>query len=93
MSEIQEMVLPASSHSLDLEHGSLLYIETATMLLRYAGLSILTNPNFLHQGEQAHLGYGLRSTRKTNPAISLEELPWLIWWFSRTCMKITLIAW
>lgn len=75
MSEIQEIVLPEPTYSPDLEHGSLLYIGTATVLLRYAGLSILTDPNFLHQGEQVHLGYGLRSRRKTKPAISLEELP------------------
>ena len=39
------------------------------------GFTILTDPNFLHKGEQVHLGYGLRSTRRTNPAIAFEQLP------------------
>ena len=37
----------------------------------------MTNPNFLHQGDHIHLGYGLRSTRRTDPAIDIEELPQL----------------
>jgi L-ascorbate metabolism protein UlaG (beta-lactamase superfamily) len=34
----------------------------------------LTDPNFLHQGEQVHLGYGIHSTRLTNPALDIDEL-------------------
>jgi len=55
--------------------GSVQFIGTATVLLRYQGLTILTDPNFLHKGERVHLGYGLTSTRLTNPAIDLEQLP------------------
>ena len=36
---------------------------------------ILTDPNFLHQGDHVHLGYGLRSARTTDPAIEIEQLP------------------
>lgn len=45
------------------------------MILRYAGFTILTDPNFLHQGDHVHLGYGLKSVRLTNPAIEFEALP------------------
>lgn len=55
--------------------GSLQFIGTATVLLRYDGFTILTDPNFLHAGEEVHLGYGLRSTRLTNPALEVEDLP------------------
>ena len=51
------------------------FIGTATVILRYAGFTILTDPNFLHQGDHIHLGYGLRSNRRTDPAIDINELP------------------
>lgn len=59
----------------DATAGTITFVGTATVLLRYAGFAILTDPNFLHQGEQVHIGYGLRSTRRTNPAMELEDLP------------------
>src|SRR5437763_15611307 len=59
----------------DMKQGSIFFIGTATVLLRYAGFTILTDPNFLHSGEQVHIGYGLHSTRTTNPAIEIDELP------------------
>jgi L-ascorbate metabolism protein UlaG (beta-lactamase superfamily) len=54
---------------------SLTFIGTATALIRYAGFTILTDPNFLHRGEQVHLGYGLRATRRTEPALGMDQLP------------------
>jgi len=77
MNEVRELVLPdnGNSEKPDLENGSLFFIGTATVLLRYAGFTILTDPNFLHQGDHVHLGYGIRSTRKTNPALEIEQLP------------------
>jgi len=51
------------------------FIGTATVLIRYQGLTILTDPNFLHKGDHVHLGYGLTSERLTNPAIEFEALP------------------
>src|SRR4051794_3895832 len=56
-------------------NGSIFFVGTATVILRYAGFTILTDPNFLHQGEKVNLGYGLHSTRQTNPAINIEALP------------------
>jgi L-ascorbate metabolism protein UlaG (beta-lactamase superfamily) len=59
----------------DFENGEILFIGTATVLIRFAGFTVLTDPNFLHQGQHAPLGYGLRSRRLTEPARSIEELP------------------
>jgi L-ascorbate metabolism protein UlaG (beta-lactamase superfamily) len=72
---VTELILPVSNESASFESGSLFFVGNATVILRYAGFTILTDPNFLHQGEHVHLGYGLRSARRTNPAIELEELP------------------
>jgi hypothetical protein len=35
----------------DLAQGSILFVGTATVILRYAGITILTDPNFLHRGD------------------------------------------
>lgn len=59
----------------DAANGSVLFVGTATVIIRYAGFTILTDPNFLHQGDHVHLGYGLTSKRLTNPAMRLEDLP------------------
>jgi L-ascorbate metabolism protein UlaG (beta-lactamase superfamily) len=55
--------------------GSIQFIGTATVLIRYQGLTILTDPNFLHRGEYAYLGYGIRTERLTSPAIEFDALP------------------
>ncbi|WP_448317076.1 MBL fold metallo-hydrolase [Streptomyces sp. CO7] len=51
------------------------FIGNATLLLRYRGLTLLTDPNFLHRGEHAYLGHGLLSRRLTEPAVGIGELP------------------
>lgn len=56
-------------------NASLFFVGTATTIIEYAGLRILTDPNFLHAGDHVHLGPGVNGTRLTNPAIDLEELP------------------
>ncbi|HEX3620716.1 MAG TPA: MBL fold metallo-hydrolase [Acidimicrobiales bacterium] len=55
--------------------GLLTFIGTATVLVRAGGFTFLTDPNFLHQGDSAKLGYGLRSKRLTEPSMSIAELP------------------
>ena len=55
--------------------GSLLFIGTATTLIRYGDFTLLTDPNFLHQGQRAYLGYGLTAKRLTEPALTPEQLP------------------
>ncbi len=47
----------------------------ATTLLRLGPFALLTDPNFLHRGQRAHLGYGLRSRRLTEPALQATQLP------------------
>ena len=69
------LVLPVDERGADLTSGSLQFIGTATVLIRYAGFTILTDPNFLHKGERVRLGYGLRSTRRTDPALEIDQLP------------------
>jgi L-ascorbate metabolism protein UlaG (beta-lactamase superfamily) len=54
---------------------SLLFIGTATTLIRYAGFTVLTDPNFLHRGQRAYLGRGLWSKRRTEPAVAVDDLP------------------
>jgi L-ascorbate metabolism protein UlaG (beta-lactamase superfamily) len=69
-----ELRLPGGAGS-DFSKGSIFFIGTATVILRYAGFTILTDPNFLHAGDHVHLGYGLTAERLTNPAIEIEDLP------------------
>ncbi|AKZ54000.1 hypothetical protein SAM23877_0951 [Streptomyces ambofaciens ATCC 23877] len=51
------------------------FVGNATLLLQYRDLSLLTDPNFLHRGQRAHLGYGLVSRRLTEPALDPADLP------------------
>ena len=69
-----EIILPSTTAP-NFATGSIFFVGTATVILRYAGFTILTDPNFLHRGDHVHLGYGLKSVRLTDPAIALEDLP------------------
>jgi L-ascorbate metabolism protein UlaG (beta-lactamase superfamily) len=53
----------------------ILFIGNATLLIRYRGLTILTDPNFIHAGEEVELGYGLTTRRLTDPAVEIDDLP------------------
>ena len=55
--------------------GTLQFIGNATVLLRLGGFTILTDPNFIHRGEEIPLGYGLTTTRLTDPALEIDDLP------------------
>jgi L-ascorbate metabolism protein UlaG (beta-lactamase superfamily) len=55
--------------------GTITFIGTATVLVRFGGFTILTDPNFFHRGQHARLGYGLRSRRRTEPAMQIQDLP------------------
>src|SRR5215207_5195728 len=76
MSTVKQINL-ASSQAVAPEttKGSIFFIGTATVILRYGDFTILTDPNFLHAGDHVHLGYGLSAKRLTNPAMEIEELP------------------
>ncbi|KAF1914955.1 beta-lactamase superfamily domain-containing protein [Ampelomyces quisqualis] len=56
-------------------NASLFFVGTATTIIEWAGLRILTDPNFLHSGDHVHLGPGVSATRQTNPAVNLQDLP------------------
>lgn len=56
------LTLPAASENGNgLATGSITFVGNATVIIRYGGLTILTDPNFLHRGDHVHLGYGLTS--------------------------------
>jgi L-ascorbate metabolism protein UlaG (beta-lactamase superfamily) len=55
--------------------GEITFVGTATTVIKVAGFSILTDPNFLHRDERAYVGMGLRTRRLTDPALSIQELP------------------
>lgn len=57
--------------------ASLLFVGTATTVLRACGFTVLTDPSFLHAGERAHLGHGLTTRRLTEPALGVADLPHL----------------
>jgi L-ascorbate metabolism protein UlaG (beta-lactamase superfamily) len=69
--------LPAEEFSGEnLRKGSVYFVGTATVIIQCGGFTVLTDPNFLHSGEKIHMGYGLlSSTRRTDPAMEIEQLP------------------
>jgi L-ascorbate metabolism protein UlaG (beta-lactamase superfamily) len=59
----------------DREEDSLLFVGNATVLMRCAGFTVLTDPTFVHRHEKVSLGYGLSTTRLTDPAMEIADLP------------------
>jgi L-ascorbate metabolism protein UlaG (beta-lactamase superfamily) len=53
------------------------FVGNATTLISTGDLTLLTDPNFLHQGQHAYLGYGLVSRRLRAPAFTIDQLPHL----------------
>src|ERR1700712_5340063 len=51
------------------------FVGNATTLISAGGVRLLTDPNFLHRGQHAYLGYGLVSKRRHAPAMQVDELP------------------
>jgi L-ascorbate metabolism protein UlaG (beta-lactamase superfamily) len=67
-----------SETTTDARHAAaedVLFIGNATVLIRYGGLTILTDPNFVPAGEDVAIGYGMTTRRVLDPAMSFEELP------------------
>lgn len=56
------------------EH-SVFFIGNATVLLRFGGFTVLTDPTFVHRHERVPLGYGLHTKRLTDPACDIADLP------------------
>ncbi len=51
------------------------FIGTATAVISLGPFTVLTDPNFLHRGQRAYLGWGLSSPRLTDPSLGPDELP------------------
>jgi L-ascorbate metabolism protein UlaG (beta-lactamase superfamily) len=64
-----------TSSPVQLNPGSIFFIGNATVLIRFAGFTILTDPTFIHMHEKVNLGFGLYTTRLINPAMNIEQLP------------------
>lgn len=65
----------SSTSPTNVDERSLLFIGNATVLLRIAGFTVLTDPTFVHRGERVPIGYGMHTTRLTDPALEIDELP------------------
>src|ERR687884_662076 len=93
---VKKIILSTSSYNNNqfapnLDNGSIFFIGNATVLIRYAGFTILTDPTFIHMHENVHLGHGLSSTRLTNPATDIKDLPPIDLLYFLTSMEIILI--
>jgi L-ascorbate metabolism protein UlaG (beta-lactamase superfamily) len=75
MAVTNTLTLPDTLSADPTHEGSIFFIGNATVLLRVAGFTILTDPTFIHKHEQTWLGGGLHTTRLTDPAIELADLP------------------
>ena len=59
----------------DFSEGDVYFVGNATTLIRFGGLSILTDPAFLHKGEHVYLGHGNWARREVEPACQIADLP------------------
>jgi hypothetical protein len=64
-----------SSGTASFDKGDVYFIGNATTLIRFGGLTILTDPAFLHKGEHVHLGHGVWARREVEPACQIADLP------------------
>ncbi|WP_019629157.1 MBL fold metallo-hydrolase [Actinomadura atramentaria] len=65
----------ARTGAVEPDDGTLTFVGNATTIIRYGGFTLLTDPNFLHRGQRAHLGYGIVSRRLKEPALGPDQLP------------------
>jgi L-ascorbate metabolism protein UlaG (beta-lactamase superfamily) len=69
------LILPSRERAPLSDQGSVQFIGNATVLIRYGGMTILTDPTFIHRHERVSIGYGMHSTRLTDPAMEISGLP------------------
>jgi L-ascorbate metabolism protein UlaG (beta-lactamase superfamily) len=69
------LILPSGGRSPLTDQGSVQFIGNATVLIRYGGMTILTDPTFIHRHDQVSIGYGMHSTRLMDPAMDIQDLP------------------
>jgi L-ascorbate metabolism protein UlaG (beta-lactamase superfamily) len=58
----------------DFNEGNVYFIGNATTLIRFGGLTILTDPAFLHKGEHVYLGHGIWARREVEPACQIDDV-------------------
>jgi len=75
MPEREVLDLGAAAAISETGSAEITFIGTATTLLRIAGFTILTDPNFLHRGQRAYVGMGIATRRLTEPALPIGQLP------------------
>lgn len=63
------------SGTANFNEGDVFFIGNATTLIRFGGLTILTDPAFLHKGEHVDLGHGIWARREVEPACQVADLP------------------
>ncbi len=74
--DVSSLHLPAHDHEAPAgPEGSIFFVGNATVLIRYGGFTVLTDPTFVHRHEEVPLGYGLSTTRLTDPAMEIGDLP------------------
>ena len=49
------------------------FVGTATVLLRLGEFALLSDPNFVRRGQWVHIGHGLLTRRRTEPAMTIDE--------------------
>jgi len=59
----------------DFSQGEVYFIGNATTLIRFGGLTILTDPAFMHAGTHTYLGHGIWARREVEPACQVADLP------------------
>src|SRR5215469_2701773 len=59
----------------DFSRGEVYFIGNATTLIRFGGLTILTDPAFMHSGTHTYLGHGIWARREGEPARQVADLP------------------
>src|SRR3984893_9223679 len=64
-----------SGGTAEFDEGDVYFIGNATTLIRFASLTILTDPAFLHKGEQVFLVHGIWARREVEPACQIADLP------------------
>src|SRR5688572_21210780 len=75
MATSKRLTLTPGGEAADIAKGLIFFIGNATVLMRYAGYTILTDPTFLPMREQVSIGYAMHATRVTNPAMESHQLP------------------
>ena len=88
MTELPPIALPGS-RSRPPGADEITFVGTATTIIKLAGFTILSDPNFLHQGERAYLGLGLSSRRLTRRRSRSRSSPRSTSWCSRTITGTT----